>query len=131
MQFMSNEWAEAYTEAWNNDDIITKKLKRFSSFFKYSISDRDDIAPLVIKIENGFCTSYGEEDAFDKKDIEYNISANEESWKNVFDEKTGKKEVMNIKGFDFKGPKLKALSNKSGLTRGVELMAQMQGVTLS
>ena len=129
MQFMSNEWAEAYTEVWNNDDIITKKLKRFSSFFKYSISDRD-ITPLVIKIENGFCTSYGEEDAFEKKDIEYNISANEESWRNVFDERTGKKEVMNIKGFDFKGPKLKALSNKSGLTRGVELMAQMQGVTL-
>ena len=130
MQFMSNEWAEAYTSAWNNDDIITKKLKRFSSVFKYSVSDREDITPLIIQIEKGICTTYGNEDAFNKKDIEYTISATEQNWKKVFDEKTGKKEVMDIDGFDFKGPKLKALSNKSGLIRGVELMAQMQGVTL-
>lgn len=131
MQFMSDEWADAYTSAWNNDDVITQKLKRFSSVFKYSISDREDIKPLVIKIEKGICTSYGDEDAFSKKDIEYRISADEKNWKKVFDEKTGKKEVMGIGGFDFKGPKLKALSNKSGLIRGVELMAEMQGVTIS
>jgi putative sterol carrier protein len=131
MKFMTNEWAEAYTSAWNNDDLITKKLKRFSSVFKYSINDREDIMPLVIKIEKGVCTSYGSVDDFTKKEIEYSISADEQDWKKVFDEKTGTKEVMDIDGFDFKGPKLKALSNRSGLIRGVELMAEMQGVVLS
>jgi len=131
MQFMTHEWAEAYTDAWNNDDIITKKLKRFSSVFKYVINDRDDITPIIIKIEKGICTTYGNEDAFDKKDIEYTIMADTENWRKVFDEKTGEKEVTRLKGFDFKGPKLKALSNKSGLTRGVELMSQMQGVSIS
>ncbi len=131
MQFMTYEWAEAYTDAWNNDEIITKKLKRFSSVFKYIISDRDDIKPIIIKIEKGICTTYGNEDAFDIEDVEYAIEANEGSWRKVFDKKTEKKELMNIKGFDFKGPKLKALSNKSGLTRGVELMALMQDVSIS
>ena len=131
MQFMTYEWAEAYTDAWNNDEIITKKLKRFSSVFKYIISDRDDIKPIIIKIEKGICTTYGHEDAFDIEDVEYTIEANEDSWRKVFDEETGLKEVIGIKGFDFKGPKLKALSNKSGLTRGVELMSLMQDVSIS
>lgn len=128
MQFMTQEWAEAYTSLWNNDDVITKKLKHFSSVFKYSVKDREEIEPLIIKIENGVCTSYGTKEDFNPKEIEYAISADAQDWKKVFDEATGIKEALHIKGFDFKGPKFKALSNKSGLQRGVELMAQMQGV---
>jgi len=35
MQLLTPEWAEAYTAKWNNDDELVKKLRKFSSVFKY------------------------------------------------------------------------------------------------
>jgi putative sterol carrier protein len=125
---MTKEWVEAYTSAWNNDDVIEKKLKRFSSVFKYVVSDRKDVAPIIVKIEKGVCVSYGTNEEFSDKEVEYVISADASDWRKVFDEETGAKEAMRLDGFEFKGPKLKALSNKGGLKRGVELMAEMKGV---
>lgn len=52
MQLITQEWAEAYTQAWNNDPIIAKKLRKLNTVFKYSISDGEDIEPAIIKIEN-------------------------------------------------------------------------------
>lgn len=130
MRLMSKEWAEAYMKAWNSDEIITKKLKRFSSVFQYSISDRKDITPLIMKIEKGLCVGYETTENFNKKEIEYQISSDSKNWQKIFDKNVTLEEVMDIEGFEFKGPKLKALSNMSGLKRGVELMSQMDGVTL-
>jgi hypothetical protein len=125
---MTPEWAAAYTEAWNNDEEIMKKLRRFSSVIKYSISDREDLEPIVIEIENGICTSYGIPELYDK--IEYEVWADSESWQKVFDNHDNIKKVMKSDGFGFKGPKLKALSNKSGLERSVELMLEMKNVSV-
>ena len=126
MQFITSEWAAAYTEAWNNDEQLTKKLRKFSSVFKYSISDREDLEPVAIEIENGVCTSYGPAELYEN--IEFEVSADTKTWKKAFQSKDSIKKILKFDGFNFKGPKLKALSNKSGLEKGVTLMLEMEDV---
>lgn len=126
MQLLTPEWAEAYTAIWNNDEELTRKLRKFSSVFKYSISDRDDIPPIVIEVEKGVCTTYGTEDLFEK--VEFDMWADTESWQRVFDRDITVKKAMMSKGFGFKGPKLKAMMNMSGFERSIELMVNMEDI---
>ena len=130
MQLITPEWAEAYTMAWNNDEVIAKKLKRFSSVFKYSISDREDLEPVVIKVENGVCTTYGTEENFTPKEIEFDMWADTASWQKVFNREISVKKAMISRGFGFKGPKLKAMTNMGGFERSIEVMIEMDGVTV-
>jgi len=130
MQLITPEWAEAYTLAWNNDEIIAKKLKKFNTVFKYDISDREDIEPVVIKIENGVCITFGSEENFTKKEIEFDMWADTASWQKVFNKEISVKKAMISKGFNFKGPKLKALSNMGGFERSIEVMLEMDDVTV-
>mgnify|MGYP000166798404 CR=1 FL=1 len=128
MQFLSDEWAEAYASLLNNDAIIAKKLKRFSTLIKYRIRDRGDDASLVIKIEKGVCTSFGSESVFNPKDIEYDIWADASSWQGILDKSTTLSKEMDKHNFGFKGPKLKALTNKSGLEHSLNLMLGMKNI---
>ena len=130
MQLITQEWAEAYTSAWNNDEIIAKKLKNFTTVFKYAISDREDLEPVVIKIEKGVCTTFGTEEHFTKKEIQFDMWADTASWNKVFNREISVKKAMMSKGFNFKGPKLKALANMGGFERSVELMIEMDDVTV-
>jgi hypothetical protein len=130
MQLLSPEWVESYTFIWNNDEIIAKKLKHFNSVFKYSIIDKKDIAPVIVAIKKGICTNYGSEEEFSPKEIEFNIWASSDTWEKVFDPNIDLDKVIDKKSFGFEGPKLKALSNKSGLERGFELMRNMKDVTV-
>jgi putative sterol carrier protein len=126
MQLMTPEWAAAYTEAWNNDEEVTKKLRKFSSVFKYRISDREDLAPVVIEVENGICTTFGTEEQYDN--IEFDMWADTPSWKKVFDREISVKKAMMSKGFGFKGPKLKAMMNMSGFERSIGIMVEMDDI---
>ncbi len=128
MQLITPEWAEAYAEAWNNDPMIAKKLKRFSSVFKYSISDREDLEPVVIEVVKGVVTTFGTEEQYEK--IEFDMWADTASWKKVFDHEISVKRAMISKGFGFKGPKLKAASNMGGFERSIELMTEMEDITV-
>jgi len=128
MQLITQEWAEAYTEVWNNDPIIAKKLRKFSTVFKYSISDREDIEPAIIKVEKGVCTSFGTSEHFYDKEIEFDMWADTASWNKVFNREISVKKAMMSKGFYFKGPKLKAMTNMGGFERSIELMIEMEGV---
>jgi len=128
LQLITQEWAEAYTEAWNNDPIITKKLRKFSTVLKYAISDKADIEPAIIRIEKGVCTSFGTSENFHDKDIEFDMWADTASWNKVFNREISVKKAMISKGFHFKGPKLKAMANMGGFERSIELMIEMEGV---
>ena len=128
MQLITPEWAAAYTEAWNNDEQVTKKLKKFNSVFKYRISDREDLAPVVIEVENGICTTFGVEEQYDK--IEFDMWADTASWQRVFDRDISVKKAMMSKGFGFKGPKLKAMMNMGGFERSIEIMIEMEDMTV-
>jgi len=126
MQFMTPQWAAAYAETWNNDEKVMKKLRKFSSIIKYSVSDREDLEPIVIEVEKGICITFGSEKEYDN--IEFEISADSKSWKNVFAHDASIKKLKKDGGFNFKGPELKALLNKSGLERSVELMIAMDNI---
>jgi len=130
MQFLSDEWADAYTTLLNEDSTVQKKLKRFSSCFKYEVNDREDINSLVIEVIKGQCTSYGPEDAFNPKDIEFSMSSDASTWQKIFNHELSIKDALSAKSFQLGGPKLKAFSNKSGLEKSVDLMVEMEGVTL-
>jgi len=128
MQFMTTEWAEAYANLWNNDEILAKKLKKFSATFKYSITDREDLASIILTVEKGQCIRFEIEENFSGKKIEFAVSADSQEWKKVFNHEISVKDIMHSDGFKFKGPKLKALSNKTGLERSVEIILNMEDV---
>jgi|FLOH01.1.fsa_nt_gi putative sterol carrier protein len=128
MQLITPEWAAAYAEAWNNDDEVMKKLRKFSSVFKYSISDREDLEPVVLEVEKGICVTFGTEEQYEK--IEFDMWADSASWKKVFDGEISVKKAMMSKGFGFKGPKLKAMMNMGGFERSIAIMVEMDGVTV-
>jgi len=126
MEFMTSEWASAYTQIWNNDSIVTKKLRKFSSVFQFVVTDRDDLESVVIEVENGICITYGTEEQYDN--IDFFISGDTNSWKNIYNHEISIKKAM--KNFSFKGSKLKAMMNMSGLERGIELMREMEDVKI-
>ena len=64
MQFLSDEWADAYSSLLNENKKVQKKLKRFSTLFKYEVTDKDEIQTLVMEVVKGQCISYGPESAF-------------------------------------------------------------------
>jgi putative sterol carrier protein len=128
MQLITPEWAAAYTEAWNNDEELMRKLRKFSSVFKYSISDREDLEPVVIEVEKGVCTTFGVPEQYDN--IEFDMWADTESWQKVFDGEISVKKAMMSKGFGFKGPKLKAMMNMSGFERSIGVMVEMDGIVI-
>jgi len=130
MQFLSDEWADAYTSLLNEDPVVQKKLKRFSSCFKYEVNDRDDIDPLIIEVIKGQCTSYGPEEAFNPKDIQFSMASDANTWQKIFSHELTVKDALSAKNFQLSGPKLKALSNKSGLEKSVSLMVMMDDVTV-
>jgi len=130
MQFLSDEWVQAYTQAWNNDELLAKKFKKFSATFKYTVTDRENIEPIVITIMKGKCTHFEKEASFSGKKIEFAVEANAEAWREVFSNNMSVKDIMRGGGFKFQGPKLKALSNKTGLERSVEILLNMENVTV-
>ena len=130
MQFLSDDWVLAYIQSWNNDDILAKKLKKFSATFKYTVSDREDLNSIVITVEKGKCTHFETEENFSGKKVEFAVAADEQEWRKVFEHEMSVKDIMKSKGFKFHGPKLKALSNKTGLERSVEIILNMENIIL-
>jgi len=131
MQFLSDEWADSYTALLNEDPTIQKKLKRFSAMFSYEVSDKEEIETLVIEVKKGKCISYGAITAYNAKDVEFSMSSDSQTWQKIFDKEISIKEALHSKNFLLAGPKLKALSNKSGLEKSVTLMLDMQDVVVS
>jgi len=128
MQLITKEWADAYKDVWNGDDKLRKKLKRFNSVFKYAISDRDDITPIIFVVDNGEVTYAGEDNS--EHEIEFDMWTTTEGWQKVFSKDISVKRAMMSSSFHFKGPKLKAMSNMRSFERSIELMIDMPNVTV-
>ncbi len=56
------------------------------------------------------------------------MAADAQTWQKVFDHEIGMREAIKSHNFHIDGPKLKALSNKSGLEQSVKLMLNMKGI---
>jgi len=74
----SNEWAQAYKEAWNADKEITTSLERagFSSVVAFGLPETEDPA-FVMSIKNGLVASINSA-AVD--DVKWDIRASKDDW---------------------------------------------------
>jgi len=74
----SNEWAQAFKEAWNADEEITASLQRagFNSVVAFGLPDDVDPA-FVMTIQNGMVSSINTAAV---EDIKWDIRATTDNW---------------------------------------------------
>lgn len=74
----SNEWAQAYKDAWNTDDEITGSLARagFNSVVAFGLPEDNDPA-FVMSIQNGVISSINDASL---DDIKWDIRATRDDW---------------------------------------------------
>jgi len=74
----SNEWAQAFKDAWNADEEITVSLQRagFNSVVAFGMPDNDEPS-FVMTIENGVVSSVNTASV---DDIKWDIRATVEDW---------------------------------------------------
>ena len=77
-ELFSDEWAQAYMNAWNADDDITTALGRagFNSVVAFGFPD-DDNPGFVMTIENGKVVSTAQKP---QDDINWDIRATKDNW---------------------------------------------------
>ncbi len=74
----SDEWAQAYKDAWNSDDEITDSLARagFNSVVAFGLPEDSDPA-FVMTIQNGMISSINNSPL---DDIKWDIRATRDDW---------------------------------------------------
>ncbi|NOQ88628.1 MAG: SCP-2 sterol transfer family protein [Gammaproteobacteria bacterium] len=74
----SNEWAQAFKDAWNADEEITASLQRvgFNSVVAFGLPD-DGYPSFVMTIQNGLVSSINSADA---DDVKWDIRATKDNW---------------------------------------------------
>jgi hypothetical protein len=78
-ELFSDDWAEAYRDAWNSDDDITSILRNaeFSSVVAFGFPDDEDHPSFVMTIDNGVVAST---DKKPQEVIEWDIRATKDNW---------------------------------------------------
>jgi len=74
----SDEWAQAFKDAWNADEEITTSLQRvgFNSVVAFGLPD-DDVPSFIMTIQNGMVSSIN---AGNVDDIKWDIRATRDNW---------------------------------------------------
>ena len=74
----SNEWAQAFMDAWNADEEITTSLQRvgFNSVVAFGLPD-DEAPAFIMTIQNGQVSSINSADV---ADIKWDIRATRDNW---------------------------------------------------
>ena len=74
----SNEWAQAFMDAWNTDEDITASLQRtgFNSVVAFGVPDAAEPS-FVMTIKNGLVSSVNTASA---NDIKWDIRATRDDW---------------------------------------------------
>lgn len=74
----SEEWAQAFMDAWNADEEITASLQRvgFNSVVAFGLPD-DEIPAFIMTIQNGLVSSIN---AANIDDIKWDIRATKDNW---------------------------------------------------
>ena len=74
----SNDWAQAYKDAWNADEEITSSLQRagFNSVVAFGFPDNDEPS-FVMSIQNGLVASVNNTA---EEDVKWDIRATQDDW---------------------------------------------------
>ena len=77
--FGSMEWLEEYARIYNGNPAVQEALKDLTARVAYEFTDRPDIPPKYVFLENGVIAEHGE--MTDPGTMDYIIRANYETWK--------------------------------------------------
>ncbi|RKZ60411.1 MAG: SCP-2 sterol transfer family protein [Gammaproteobacteria bacterium] len=74
----SNEWAQAFKDAWNADEEITTSLQRagFNSVVAFGLPE-DDVPSFIMTIQNGLVSSIN---TADSDEVKWDIRATRDNW---------------------------------------------------
>jgi len=74
----TNEWAQAFKDAWNADEEITASLQRvgFNSVVAFGLPD-DDVPAFIMTIHNGLISSINTASI---DEVKWDIRATKENW---------------------------------------------------
>lgn len=86
-ELFSDEWAQAYMDAWNKDEEITSTLERagFNSVVAFGFQDEEDPG-FVMTIENGRVIST---DKISPDAINWDIRASKDNWTTLISKPPG------------------------------------------
>lgn len=79
--FGSMEWLNAYVDLFNSKPAMQEALKGLTAKVAYEFTDRPDIAPKYVLIEQGAIRDHGE--MGDPGEVDYIIRANYGVWKSM------------------------------------------------
>jgi len=122
MQFLSEEWAKAYSEKWNSNEDLKSGLKKFNGIFQYQVSE-SDITPLQIEVKSGEVVKYGA--PVDGAKIEFDMWASLDGWRQVIQGEKSVKMAMMSPGFGFKGSKIKAAMHMGSFEKSIQMMGEI------
>jgi len=77
-ELFSNEWAQAFKDAWNADEEITASLQRvgFDSVVAFGLPD-DEVPSFIMTIRNGLVASINNAPV---DEIKWDIRATKDNW---------------------------------------------------
>lgn len=79
--FGTMEWLETYAKLFNENQTAREALKDLTAKVAYEFTDRPDLKPKYVAIENGVISDFGE--VTDESSMDYVIRANYETWKQM------------------------------------------------
>ena len=109
--FGTIEWLDTYVKLFNENPEMQAALKEFTARVAYEFTDRPDLIPKFVVMEEGVIKEYGE--LADDGEMDYVIKANYEIWKSMTE---GDLDPMNA----LMSGKLKVRGNMAALLKHAE-----------
>lgn len=109
--FGTIEWLDTYVRLFNENPDMQEALKGFSARVAYEFTDRPDLVPKFVVMEEGAIKDYGE--FTDDSAVDYLIKADYETWKSMTE---GELDPMNA----LMAGKLKVRGNMAALLKHAE-----------
>ncbi|MBU4174161.1 MAG: SCP2 sterol-binding domain-containing protein [Actinobacteria bacterium] len=109
--FGTMEWLDTYVKLFNEHPDMSEALKEFTARVAYEFTDRPDLVPKFVVMEEGVIKDYGE--LTDDSAVDYMIRADYEIWKIMTE---GELDPMNA----LMAGKLKVRGNMAALLKHAE-----------
>ncbi len=109
--FGTIEWLDTYVKLFNEHPEMSEALKGFTACVAYEFTDRPDLVPKFVVMEEGVIKDYGE--LTDDISVDFLIKADYEIWKSMTE---GELDPMNA----LMAGKLKVRGNMAALLKHAE-----------
>lgn len=122
MEFLSEAWAHAYGETWNQHDTLKKALETFSAVMTYRFLDRET-PPVQLSIKEGECVYSGKENG---EIHDFEMWATAENWEKITSGEIGVRSAMLTKKLGFKGSMITAMKYMGAFEESIRMMSTIE-----